>query len=470
MGSQYATTNSDGGGGGSFITDGTDLLVAAGGGGGSAQNANSNQDASLTAAVTNGAASQFGSAGAGYSTNGIHLTYGTYTTVAQSFTNGGNGQGGGQAGGWPGAGYGDGGFGGGGSACACSTGGGGGGGGFAGGGGGTNGPYISGFGGSSYTIPAETNVTATILPTLGDGEIVITLLCDPLVTTISSDTVCFGDEVTLHAESSGTGVISWDNGITDSVVFTPAIGATTYTATSTDVDDCPFEILITVFALPTVDSGSDIILCNVMDTLLYGTGASTYTWDNGITDSVSFTPPNGTTIYTVTGTDVNSCVNTASTSVSVGGPIVTAAITNEVVTADGAIDVSVTGGTGTYTYLWGNGPITQDISGLTAGTYTLEVNDGICTTDTSFTILNVAGINSEESNNISLYPNPTNGLVTISLDGQFTYDVFNILGEIVVSEIGFDQESIDLSSAENGVYFVQISNGVAKQTVKLIKQ
>jgi len=41
----------------------------------------------------------------------------------------------------------------------------------------------------------------------------------------------------------------------------------------------------------------------------------------------------------------------------------------------GSIDLSVTGGSGSYTYLWSNGATTQDISGLSAGTYSVVVTE-----------------------------------------------------------------------------------------------
>ena len=49
---------------------------------------------------------------------------------------------------------------------------------------------------------------------------------------------------------------------------------------------------------------------------LAGSGASTYTWDNGITDNTAFSP-NTTTNYTVTGTDANGCQNTDQVTVTV---------------------------------------------------------------------------------------------------------------------------------------------------------
>lgn len=43
---------------------------------------------------------------------------------------------------------------------------------------------------------------------------------------------------------------------------------------------------------------------------------------------------------------------------------------------DGSIDITVTGGDGTYTYLWSNGGTSEDISSLSAGIYTVNVEDG----------------------------------------------------------------------------------------------
>lgn len=349
---------------------------------------------------------------------------------------------------------------------------GGGGGGYYGGGAGGDGVNTTsgggGGGGSSY-IGGVTNASETAGMQTGHGQVVITLQCDPLLTTVSADTVCLGDSVILHASSNNGGTISWDNGISDSVAFEPALGATTYTATSTDGNDCVFDQLIYVHALPTVSGGSDIVLCTATDTVLTGSGADSYVWDNGVTDGVSFSPPNGNTNYIVVGTDANGCEDMDTVLISVGGPQLTAVITHENLGADGAIDLSVSGGSGSYTYSWSNGPFTQDISNLVANTYTVVVDDGICTSDSSFTVLNVAGITTNSQNGIRVYPNPTSGLVMIEMEGEFNYILQNVLGQTLASEKVLGSLELDLSQFENGIYLISISNGISKETIRIVK-
>ena len=56
--------------------------------------------------------------------------------------------------------------------------------------------------------------------------------------------------------------------------------------------------------------------------------------------------------------------------------------------SDGAINISVSNGSGSYTYLWSSGQTSEDISALPPGTYTVTVTDSanISTTSTEIEI------------------------------------------------------------------------------------
>ena len=59
-----------------------------------------------------------------------------------------------------------------------------------------------------------------------------------------------------------------------------------------------------------IDAGFDQIVCDGFSVLVSGSGGLNYSWNNSVLDNVLFTPPLGTTTYTVTGTDANGCDNT----------------------------------------------------------------------------------------------------------------------------------------------------------------
>lgn len=117
----------------------------------------------------------------------------------------------------------------------------------------------------------------------GNGEIVITVLCDPLTVTVSDLWICFGETVTFDA--SGVGDITWDGGLINGVPFVMDVaGSTTFTATSDNPGDCGFsidvfvsnEIIITYVTTDEIIGGDGEIDATVTG----GIGIYLFDWDN----------------------------------------------------------------------------------------------------------------------------------------------------------------------------------------------
>lgn len=119
-----------------------------------------------------------------------------------------------------------------------------------------------------------------------------------------------------------------------------------------------------------------------------GTSPYTYLWSNGGTDNTANNLIAGN--YSVTVTDSLSC--TTADTFSVSEPpqwVISSQLTHVKCFGgnDGAIDVTVSGGTPPFTYLWTGGSTTEDISGLSQGVYQFLVFDTLgCSNGESYTI------------------------------------------------------------------------------------
>jgi gliding motility-associated-like protein len=211
-------------------------------------------------------------------------------------------------------------------------------------------------------------------------SVVINVTVNPLPTFSinggSTSPVCLGGQTTLTASSTnGTVVYVWNNGVVNGTPFTPTAG-TYYVVEGTDGNGCSLKdsLQITVNNLPTVAANTPTV-CQGQSATLTGTGATAYTWDNGVVDGVSFVPT-ATGPYVVTGTDANGCVNTATVTVTVN-TIPTVGATQGATDSTCAGSSYVLNGTGATTYTWDNG-VVDGVSFVPAssGPYTVTGTDG----------------------------------------------------------------------------------------------
>lgn len=338
--------------------------------------------------------------------------------------------------------------------------------------------------GVAYT-PAAAGVFSYTSTSDADGDcgftVAIEVLDLPEVTaSASSDEICVGETITL----TGGGAVEYlwfPVDIVDGVSFVPEVGAYTYSVIGTDVTGCEniAEVEVTVFDLPAViATATDEEICLGESVTLNGAGASSYVWD-AEEDGVAFTPAaTGTTTYTVEGTDDNGCSNSASIDITVyeSLEITTTTTTDEIMGGDGEIDITVVGGNPSYTFDWDNDGTgdfddDEDLTGLTAGTYTVVVMcDAGCTATTTVTVDSQVGIESENGVSLNVFPNPTVGVITLQFDGEFNYELTAINGERLFNGKAVNQTEISLAEFANGIYFVTIKADGYVNTVKVVKK
>jgi large repetitive protein len=250
----------------------------------------------------------------------------------------------------------------------------------------------------SVTVTDANGCTSTTNATITEPAVALAL------NTTQVNVLCNGNN-TGSIDLSVTGGTSpytylWSNNSTIQDPLTLLAG--TYSVTVTDSNGCTATTSATITepsAVLALSTTQVDVLCNGNNTgsidlsVTGGTSPYTYLWSNNATIQDPLNLVAGT--YSVTVTDTNGC--TATTSATITEPAVALALSTTQVNVlcngnnTGSIDLSVTGGTAPYSYLWSNNSTIQDPLNLVAGTYSVTVTDASgCTATTSATIIQPA--------------------------------------------------------------------------------
>lgn len=200
---------------------------------------------------------------------------------------------------------------------------------------------------------------------------------------------------------------TWKNGSTTvgtaANYFATAAGTYTLQVNDALSASCPMVItsVPVVVANVTITPSQNNVTCfggsdaSATATVNGGSLPYSYSWSNGGTTATI----NGITAgsYTVTVTDAGGCTQTATYTIT-QPPDIILSVNNQTNVGcngenSGGVDINVVGGVGPYTYAWSNGATTEDLTGVSAGTYTLIVNDSRSCADTiTVTISQPGGI------------------------------------------------------------------------------
>ncbi|MFT6742715.1 MAG: hypothetical protein ACJAVF_004236, partial [Paraglaciecola sp.] len=255
------------------------------------------------------------------------------------------------------------------------------------------------------------------------------------------------------------------------------IGAGSYLLTVTDDAGCVFTeigVVSNISGLVITQEAVLDVLCageatgSIDLSIAGGTPDYTFNWSNGATTEDISDLENGD--YIVEVMDATGCVEILSITISEPQPLAATFDTTPTSTlsaTDGAIDLTVTGGTLDYSYLWNTGANSEDLSNIAIGPYSVVITDGNgCTLQEGTTVPTTASLAVNlNGQNISCFGD-MNGSIQAVASGSFAPFTFlwntgSMIDNINNLPVGFytvtvtDQnddfviETIELSATSN---------------------
>jgi len=510
----------NGGGGGSFVTDlSNNPFIIAGGGGGASGGIDSpdkHGQVGTTGGIGAGGGGVGGTAGNGGNIGASFAAGaggGLLTNGADGWTTGSGGQAFINGGAGANVGFGIGGFGGGGNGSGNQVGGGGGG--YSGGGGGSN-SAGAGVGGGGASFNSGTNQNNTSGANTGHGMVVFTYT-NPSTLTVtqlsglsSGSTFPVGVTTNTFEVSNGTQMDTCSFTVTVNDTEIPTISCPSNVTSCVPVvnniapvaaDNCSGETVAYTLTGATIGSGAndasgstfnqgittvkyiitdasgnkDSCSFNV-EVLAPLTGSITSTICNNDSVVVNGTTynasnPSGTEVFTNVGP--NGCDSTVTINLTVSP-----AIDNTTTVSGNTVTANETGAT----YQWLdcdngnaviNGETSQSFTATVTGNYAVEITVGNCVDTSACENVTVVGIDELSKTDVTVYPNPTNGIITVDFSSTVSsidYTLMSIDGKTVAQgKFSGTKLMLNLENESKGIYFLKVENATINYVQKVFK-
>lgn len=306
------------------------------------------------------------------------------------------------------------------------------------------------------------------------------------ISTNGMDTICPGAQPLLTA--AGAATYMWSTGDSTSSsrpVLSNPNAVYTFYVTGTAANGCASSDSVKVYtrpAPPPVTVSGEDTLCKGDSTMLSATGALSYYWSNGATESsVTISPPS-TTMYYVAGADAQGCADTVYTKVVVNnGPAITFTGQDTICKGD---STTLTAGGG-WTYVWQpNGATTDAITVAPASTATYSITStGLngCTSEDSITVTVhiCTGINEVNlSGQVNVSPNPAHNIAFLTSYVPLKHAqvlLYSISGQLIqqlyINNLSIGESyKLDVSKISTGMYYLKIITRETTAVYKIIKE
>ena len=271
--------------------------------------------------------------------------------------------------------------------------------------------------------------------------------------------ICAGDSVTI-----GNSIYTQTGVYHDTFFVNPGVDSIVVTQ-------------LTVNPLPVVIAhASDTMLCIGDPVILYGSGADSFSWNNSVIDSVAFYPTNST-VYVVTGTDVNGCKSQDSIAV----------FTHQIPFPDLIFsgDTLYCTNVSAINYFWFKDSTAVDSLKnyyvvTQNGKYAVLVIDSNgCVGVDTIQVINLSNQSMSSNQLFRVFPNPNSGMLTLEFDANQLCEYEMTMTDMIGNEIFFIQKRIDRIGRQvlnfnlddyrlkTGLYLLMFKLGSQRSVVKL---
>jgi len=338
------------------------------------------------------------------------------------------------------------------------------------------------------TVSPSSSMIYTVTGSYANGctntkTISINVTITPTLNIVASNTfICVGNSVTIVG--SGATSYSWNTGPTSNSISASPTLNTTYVLTGTNGINCTdtksINIIVNTNTVNINVISSPTVICSGNNANIIASGALTYSWSTGSTNSNINVSPITSTTYTVTGYDISNCSNTKTISLLVNPSPTVTAVSNTSLLCVGQSATLSASGANNYTWSPGGVGTSIVISPTTTATYTvLGVAANGCQNTTSLTqsvsvCTGIISNNAATLSGVKVYPNPTSGTLYFQLNTvgeNASIELYNAIGQLVLNERLLSKEAmLDLNDFKSGIYFIKVKNGNEIIIKKIIKE